>query len=675
MKQYNMKIKKELEKLAIDTIRTLSMDAVQAANSGHPGTPMAMAPITFTLYNQVMKFNPKNPGWMNRDRFILSAGHASMLIYASLHVAGFEVSLEDIKSFRQFGSLTPGHPEFGHTPGVETTTGPLGQGLATSVGFAIAQKWLADRYNKPGHKLIDYHIFSLAGDGCLMEGISYEAASLAGHLGLNNLTWIYDSNNITIEGNTSLAFSENVAKRFEAQGWHVLHVDDANNTEKMHQMLTKAKIAVDAPTLIIVKSHIAYGAPNKQDTHGAHGAPLGDDEIKETKKFYGWDPDKIFAVPAEVSQHARELAERGMKQNAEWENRFAAYQKEFPELATELLLIQNNELPDNWDAEMPVFEAGAKMSGRVASSKVLNVLAGKIPYMMGGSADLSPSTLTDIKAESSFERNNPGGRNLHFGIREHAMGAIANGMALSGLRAYASTFLVFSDYMRGSIRLSALMKLPVTYIFTHDSIGVGEDGPTHQPIEQVASLRAMPDLEVIRPTDANEVAVLWKHIAAQNQHPVALILSRQDLPVLDREAYASANGALKGAYVLMDSSQNPDVILIATGSEIQLALQAAEKLKVRNIQVRVVSMPSWELFDRQDESYRQSVLPYHIKARVAIEAGAPMGWHKYVGLDGAVIGMQTFGASGKLPQLLSAFGLTSDNIVETVHSLLKNLKS
>ena len=651
------------------------MDAVQAANSGHPGTPMAMAPVTFTLYNQVMKYNPKNPRWMNRDRFILSAGHASMLLYASLHVAGFDVSLEDIRSFRQLDSLTPGHPEFGHTPGVETTTGPLGQGLATSVGFAIAQKWLADRYNKPGHKLIDYHIFSLAGDGCLMEGISYEAASLAGHLGLNNLVWIYDSNNITIEGNTSLAFSENIAKRFEAQGWHVLQVDDANDTEKLHHMLTKAKNAVDAPTLIIVKSHIAYGAPNKQDTHGAHGAPLGDEEIRETKNFYGWDPDKKFFVPEEVSQYARENAERGMKQNAEWENRFAAYQKEFPELANELLLIQNNELPENWDNEIPVFEAGAKVSGRVASSKVLNVLAGNIPYMMGGSADLSPSTLTDIKTESSFKRNNRGGRNLHFGIREHAMGAIANGMALSSLRAYASTFLVFSDYMRPSIRLSALMKLPVTYIFTHDSIGVGEDGPTHQPIEQVASLRAMPNLEVIRPADANEVAVLWKHIAAQNQNPVALILSRQDLPVINREVYASANGALKGAYVLMDSSQNPDVILIATGSEIQIALQAAEKLKARNIQVRVVSMPSWELFDRQDESYRRSVLPDHIKARVAIEAGAHMGWHKYVGLDGAVIGMQTFGASGKLPQLLSAFGLTSDNIVDAAHSLLNNLKS
>ncbi|HHN48016.1 MAG TPA: transketolase [Bacteroidales bacterium] len=670
-----MKNKNELEKLAIDTIRTLSMDAVQAANSGHPGTPMAMAPVTFTLYNQVMKYNPKNPRWMNRDRFILSAGHASMLLYASLHVAGFDVSLEDIRSFRQLDSLTPGHPEFGHTPGVETTTGPLGQGLATSVGFAIAQKWLADRYNKPGHKLIDYHIFSLAGDGCLMEGISYEAASLAGHLGLNNLVWIYDSNNITIEGNTSLAFSENIAKRFEAQGWHVLQVDDANDTEKLHHMLTKAKNAVDAPTLIIVKSHIAYGAPNKQDTHGAHGAPLGDEEIRETKNFYGWDPDKKFFVPEEVSQYARENAERGMKQNAEWENRFAAYQKEFPELANELLLIQNNELPENWDNEIPVFEAGAKVSGRVASSKVLNVLAGNIPYMMGGSADLSPSTLTDIKTESSFKRNNRGGRNLHFGIREHAMGAIANGMALSSLRAYASTFLVFSDYMRPSIRLSALMKLPVTYIFTHDSIGVGEDGPTHQPIEQVASLRAMPNLEVIRPADANEVAVLWKHIAAQNQNPVALILSRQDLPVINREVYASANGALKGAYVLMDSSQNPDVILIATGSEIQIALQAAEKLKARNIQVRVVSMPSWELFDRQDESYRRSVLPDHIKARVAIEAGAHMGWHKYVGLDGAVIGMQTFGASGKLPQLLSAFGLTSDNIVDAAHSLLNNLKS
>ncbi|MBW6496999.1 MAG: transketolase [Bacteroidales bacterium] len=664
------KISKELEKRVIDTIRTLSMDAVQEANSGHPGTPMAMAPVTFTLYNRLMKFNPKNPTWMNRDRFILSAGHASMLLYATLHVTGYEVSLDEIKSFRQLHSATPGHPEYGHTPGVETTTGPLGQGLATSVGFAIAQKWLAERYNKPGFNLIDYHIYSLAGDGCMMEGISYEAASLAGHLGLNNLVWIYDSNNITIEGSTSLAFSENVARRFEAQGWNVLAVDDANDTEKLHQTLTKARNATDAPTLVIVKSHIAFGAPNKQDTHGAHGAPLGDEEIRETKKFYGWDPDKKFFVPNDVSQHALDIANRGLKQNAEWDELFAAYQKEYPQLASELIMIQNNELPEGWDAGLPVFEAGTKMSGRVASSKVLNILAGNIPFMMGGSADLSPSTLTDIKTESSFERNNPGGRNMHFGIREHAMGAIANGMALSGLRTYASTFLVFSDYMRGSIRLSALMKLPVTYVFTHDSIGVGEDGPTHQPIEQVASLRAIPNLEVIRPADANEVAVLWKHIAAQKQNPVALILSRQDLPVIDRDVYASANEALKGAYVLMDSSQNPDIILMATGSEIQLALQAAEKLKDRNIQVRVVSMPSWELFDRQDEAYRRSVLPHHVKARIAIEAGAHMGWHKYVGLDGAVIGMQSFGASGKLPQLLSAFGFTADNITETAQSLL-----
>lgn len=666
-------MKNNLDQLCINTIRTLSMDAVQAANSGHPGTPMALAPVAYTIYDKFMKFNPTNLDWINRDRFILSAGHASMLLYSTLYITGYDVTLDDIKTFRQLHSKCAGHPEYGHTPGVETTTGPLGQGVATSLGFAIAQKWLAARYNKQDFNLIDFKIFALAGDGCMMEGISGEAASLAGHLGLDNLIWFYDNNKITIEGNTNLAFSEDVATRFIAYGWNVQRVGDANDLQILARAIEIANKEKGRPSLIIVDSHIAFGAPTKQDTHGAHGSPLGEDEIKATKKFYGWDPEKKFFVPDEVKQYSQEIIKRGRKQNEEWNQLFAEYEKEYPELAAELKLIMNREMPKDWDCCIPKFEAGTKISGRAASSKVLNAIADHIPFMIGGSADLSPSTLTDIKSAKSFEKNNYSGRNLHFGIREHAMGSILNGISLSGLKTFGSTFLVFSDYARSSIRLSALMNLPVTYIFTHDSIGVGEDGPTHQPIEHVASLRAIPNLEVIRPADANEVAVLWKYIMESKNTPTALILSRQDLPVFDRTKYSSAEGALKGGYVLADSEGTPDVILIATGSEVQLAIEAYERLKEERIKARVVSMPNWNLYERQSPEYWESVLPSKVKARVAIEAGSTFGWRRFVGLhgDGEVLGMRTFGASGKINSLLEKFGLTVSSVVIAAITVIK----
>ncbi len=665
-----------LDQLCINTIRTLSMDAVQAANSGHPGTPMALAPVAYTIFDKFMKFNPQNPNWINRDKFILSAGHASMLLYGTLHITGYDVTLDDIKTFRQLHSKCAGHPEYGHTPGVETTTGPLGQGVATSVGFAIAQKWLAARYNKPNYNLIDYKIYAVAGDGCMMEGISGEAASIAGHLGLDNLVWFYDNNHITIEGNTSLAFSEDVAARFIAYGWNVQHVGDANDLETLNRAIIIANNEKGRPLLIIVDSHIAYGAPTKQDTHGAHGSPLGEDEIKATKKFYGWDPEKKFFVPNEVIEYSNRIIERGKKQNEDWNQLYSKYEINYPELAAELKLIMNREMPKDWDCCIPAFEAGTKISGRAASSKVLNAMADHIPFMIGGSADLSPSTLTDIKSAKSFEKNNYSGRNLHFGIREHAMGSILNGISLSGLKTFGSTFLVFSDYARSSIRLSALMNLPVTYIFTHDSIGVGEDGPTHQPIEHVASLRAIPNLEVIRPGDANEVAVMWKYIMDSKNTPTALILSRQDLPVFDRIKYSSAEGALKGGYILADSEGIPEVILIATGSEVQLAIDAYEELKKEKINARVVSMPNWNLYERQTPEYWESVLPSKVKARVAIEAGSTFGWRRFVGLhgDGEVLGMRTFGASGKINSLLEEFGLTVGSVVKTAKEIVKKNK-
>lgn len=661
-----------LEQLCINTIRTLSMDAVQKANSGHPGAPMALAPVAFVIYDRFMKFNPANPDWLNRDRFILSAGHASMLLYSTLHITGYDVTMEDIKNFRQLYGRCPGHPEYGHTPGVETTTGPLGQGAATSVGFAIAEKWLANYFNKPGYDLIDYKIFALAGDGCMMEGITAEAASLAGHLGLDNLVWLYDNNHITIEGKTSLAFSEDVAARFAAYGWNVQLVSEVNDLEMLDHAIQAADKEKGRPSLLIVDSHIAYGAPTKQDTPGAHGSPLGEDEIKAAKKFYGWDPENKFFVPAAVQEYSRQIMARGKRQNNEWDGLFAKYEKEYPEFAALLKLMQKREIPEGWDCSIPQFASGTKISGRAASEKVLNAIAEHIPFMIGGSADLSTSTLTTIKNSSGFQKDNRGGRNLHFGIREHAMGAIANGISLSGLRTFVSTFFVFSDYARPAIRLSALMKLPVTYIFTHDSIGVGEDGPTHQPIEHLASLRAMPNLEVIRPADANEVAVLWKYIMESRDTPTALILSRQDLPVFDRTKYAPAKGALKGGYVLADSNGIPDIIFIATGSEVQLAIEAYEELKKEGIKTRVVSMPNWDLYARQSHEYREEVLPSKIKARIAIEAGSTFGWSRFIGLheDGQVLGMKAFGTSGKPDSLFEEFGLTVNALVKTAKSML-----
>lgn len=633
---------------------------------------MALAPVAFVIYDRFMKFNPANPDWLNRDRFILSAGHASMLLYSTLHITGYDVTMEDIKNFRQLYGRCPGHPEYGHTPGVETTTGPLGQGAATSVGFAIAEKWLANYFNKPGYDLIDYKIFALAGDGCMMEGITAEVASLAGHLGLDNLVWLYDNNHITIEGKTSLAFSEDVAARFAAYGWNVQLVSDVNDLEMLGHAIQAADKEKGRPSLLIVDSHIAYGAPTKQDTPGAHGSPLGEDEIKAAKKFYGWDPENKFFVPAAVQEYSRQIMARGKRQNNEWDGLFAKYEKEYPEFAALLKLMQKREIPEGWDCSIPQFASGTKISGRAASEKVLNAIAEHIPFMIGGSADLSTSTLTTIKNSSGFQKDNRGGRNLHFGIREHAMGAIANGISLSGLRTFVSTFFVFSDYARPAIRLSALMKLPVTYIFTHDSIGVGEDGPTHQPIEHLASLRAMPNLEVIRPADANEVAVLWKYIMESRDTPTALILSRQDLPVFDRTKYAPAKGALKGGYVLADSNGIPDIIFIATGSEVQLAIEAYEELKKEGIKTRVVSMPNWDLYARQSHEYREEVLPSKIKARIAIEAGSTFGWSRFIGLheDGQVLGMKAFGASGKPDSLFEEFGLTVNALVKAAKSML-----
>jgi transketolase len=658
-----MKTDGKLATNIINTIRTLSMDAVQKANSGHPGTPMALAPVAFTIYDAFLRFNPENPLWPNRDRFVLSAGHASMLIYSLLHVMGYDVSLEDIRNFRQLHSNTAGHPEYGMTPGVEMTTGPLGQGVGTSVGMAIAEKWLKGYFNRPDFDIMDYNIFAVASDGCIMEGISHEAASIAGHLGLDNLIWIYDNNQITIEGSTDLAFSEDVRNRFEAYQWHVQHVDDANDTDALGKSIRTAIAEKEKPSLIIVDSHIAWGAPNKQDTADAHGAPLGEDEIRATKSFYGWDPDKSFYVPEDVMQYSRKMIQKGRQLEQNWNMKFEEYEAKHPDLAHHFRQIQNGELPGDWDDALPAFPADEKgMATRQSNGKILNAVAEAVPWLLGGSADLEPSNKSRIAASKDFSTTDAG-RNFHFGVREHAMGAIVNGMALSGLRSYGATFFVFSDYMRPAIRLAALMELPVIYIYTHDSIGLGEDGPTHQPVEHLASLRAMPNLDVIRPADANELSVLWKHVMESTHRPSALVLTRQGVPTLDRRVYASAELALKGAYVLFDSAEDPDVILIGTGSELHLCIKAAEELALKNIKCRVVSMPCQELFDRQPESYKREVLPEHVRARVALEAGSEFGWDKYVGDNGIVIGMHSFGESAPYKQLYDMYGITVENIV------------
>ncbi|MBV1838089.1 transketolase [Acetobacter estunensis] len=671
----------DMDRTCIDTIRTLSMDAVQKANSGHPGTAMALAPVAYTIWQDVLNYDPANPLWPARDRFVLSVGHASMLLYSLICLSGIRdvkdgkvmnapsLTVEDLEQFRQFGSKTPGHPEYHHTAGVETTTGPLGQGCGNSVGMAIAEKWLAARFNKPGFKLFDHHVYTLCGDGDMMEGVSSEAASTAGHLKLGNLIWLYDANQISIEGSTDIAFTENVGKRFEAYGWQVLTLEDANDTTVLKKLLAEAKAETQKPTMIVVHSVIAWGAPHKAGTAAAHGEPLGVDEIRETKRAYGWPEDRSFYVPEGVMAHFQQgLGARGAAASKAWNDLFAAYRKEYPDLAAELDLILSGKLPEGWDADIPSYPADAKgIATRASSGEVENAVAKNLPWLIGGSADLAPSTKTLIKNGGAFQPEGWGGsyagRNFHFGVREHAMGAIVNGMALSGVRPYGAGFLIFSDYMKAPIRLSALMKLPSIFIFTHDSIGVGEDGPTHQPIEQLVQLRATPGVVTIRPGDANEVAEAWRTLIPFRDRPAVLALSRQNLPTLDRSKYASAAGLAKGAYVLADSGKTPAVILIATGSELSLAVEAYEKLTAEGVAARVVSMPSWELFEEQPQSYRDEVLPPSVTARVAVEAASPIGWHRYVGLTGEVVCMHGFGASAPASALMKAFGFTVENVL------------
>ncbi|MDE3151067.1 MAG: transketolase [Gemmatimonadota bacterium] len=683
-----MPLPTDIDQLSIATIRTLCIDAVQQANSGHPGTPMAMAPAAYALWQHVLRFDPDDPIWPNRDRFVLSMGHASTLLYSLLHLTGTKavnsdyerlgrvaVSLEDLERFRQLDSRCPGHPEYRWTSGVETTTGPLGQGVATSVGMAIGARWMAARFNRPGFDLIDYDVYAMAGDGCMMEGVSGEAASLAGHLALANLCWIYDNNRITIEGRTSLAFSEDVATRFIAYGWNVTRVGDANDLEMLSRALVTFRRTTGRPTLIIVDSHIGFGSPNKQDSHAAHGEPLGPDEVRLTKRAYGWPEDARFLVPDEVRAHfARSIGARGARQHAEWTAQFTRYRAQYPDLADQFDRMQRRLLPQGWDRDIPAFAADATgISGRDASARVLNAIAPNFPWLVGGSADLAPSTKTRLTFDGADDLSaaDPGGRNIHFGVREHAMGSVLNGLALSKLRAFGSQFLIFSDYSRPTLRLSALMELPVIYIYTHDSIGVGEDGPTHQPVEHLASLRAIPGLRVFRPADANEVAAAWRSIVPLRHVPVALVLSRQALPTLDRSRYGSADGVARGAYVLAESTGHPpQVLLLGTGSEVPLCLAAHERLLAEGIRSRVVSMPCWELFEEQDQEYRDSVLPPEITARVAVEQAATFGWERYAGTSGRVIGMRSFGASAPLKALLTRFGFTVDAVVTAAKEML-----
>ena len=684
------------DRLAIDTIRTLAMDAVQKAKSGHPGTPMALAPVGYTLWKDFLRSDPDVPDWPNRDRFVLSVGHASMLLYALLHLAEVKeidadgkptgqpaVSLADIEQFRQMGSKTPGHPEYRMTTGVETTTGPLGQGCGNSVGMAIAEKALAARFNKDGFTLFDHSVYVFAGDGDMMEGVSQEAASLAGHLQLDNLCWVYDSNHITIEGRTELAFTEDVAKRFEAYGWHVIRLDDANDTAAFGRAIEEFRSVTDKPTFIQLRSIIGYGSPIA-GTQKAHSDPMGEDVIAETKRAYDWPEDKQFYVPDGARDSlAGPMRERGRKLREEWEATFVRYRERYPDLAEEFERARVGQLPDGWDAEVPTFPADPKgMASREASGKVLNAIAPHLPLLIGGAADLAPSTKTDLKGDlsASFEPGSYGGRNLHFGVREHAMGAAANGMALSYLKAYTGTFMVFSDYMRPPIRLAAIMELPVVFVFTHDSIGVGEDGPTHQPIEQLGALRAVPGLDVIRPGDANETAEAWKIALEKTHEPTLLALSRQAIPTIDRTRYASAQGVRRGGYILADGGADggegtPEIILIGTGSEMPLAVAAYEKLVADGVGARVVSLPSWHLFEQQDQAWRESVLPPAVTARLAIEQGGELGWDRYVGLKGRTITMSTFGASAPLAKLQEKFGFTLDNVVKVARELIAENKS
>ena len=677
-----------LEQLSINTMRTLAIDAVQAANSGHPGTPMALAPCVYTLWNRVLRFDPRDPLWPNRDRFVLSNGHASMLLWSILHLSGVRavnaqyetlgkpaVTLDDIKHFRQWGSKAPGHPEYHLVSGVETTTGPLGQGIATSVGMAVAGKFLAARYNRPGFDIFDHRIYAVCGDGCLMEGVGAEAASLAGHLALDNLCWIYDNNHITIEGSTAITFTEDVMARFRAYQWNVLHVADANDVDGIEATLRSAGETHGRPTLIVLDSHIGYGAPHKQDSAEAHGEPLGDEEVKAAKRSYGWPQDAQFLVPQGVREHFEAgIGARGAAANRAWRGQLERYRARHPALAVELDQMQRRELPHGWDADLPFFQADAKgVAGRDVAGAVLNAIAPRVPWLLGGSADLGPSNRTTLKfpGAGDFQAGTRGGRNLHFGIREHAMAALVNGMTLSRLRAFGATFFIFSDYARPAIRLSALMELPTLFIFTHDAMGDGEDGPTHQPVEQLASLRAIPGLTVLRPGDANEVVEAFRHVMQLRHRPALIALSRQALPTLDRRRYAPADGVSRGAYVLADAPGSaPEVILIATGSELSLAISAHEGLLAEGVRSRVVSMPSWDLFEQQPCAYREQVLPPSVTARIAIEQASAFGWERYVGSRGQIIGMHTFGASAPLQELDRRFGFEPESVIAAAKSLL-----
>jgi transketolase len=678
----------ELDQLAITTIRTLSIDAVQQAKSGHPGTPMALAPLVYVLWNRVMRFDPKDPIWPNRDRFVLSNGHASMLLWSLLFLTGTtavnadyerlgspSVTLDDIRRFRQLESKAPGHPEYHWVSGVETTTGPLGQGIATSVGMAIARRWLADRYNRAGFDIFDYDIYAVCGDGCMMEGVGAEAASLAGHLGLDDLCWIYDNNHITIEGNTRITFTEDVAARFLGYRWNVLRVGDANDLERIEDALAIFRKTKGRPTLIILDSHIGYGSPHKIDTAAAHGEPLGEEEVRLTKRAYGWPEDAKFLVPDEVPRRFDAgIGTRGAVARRRWQTLLAAYREQFPELATEIDQMQRRDLPTGWDRNLPSFPADPKgLAGRDASGRVLNVLAQNIPWLLGGSADLGPSnkTLLTFPEAGDFEAATPRGRNLHFGTREHAMAAIVNGLVLSKLRAFGATFFIFSDYARPAIRLSALMELPAIWVFTHDAMGDGEDGPTHQPVEQLVSMRAIPGLVVLRPADANEVVEAYRYILALHHQPAMIALSRQSLPTFDRRKYASAAGVARGAYIMADAPGGaPEIILIASGSEVSLVVDAHEKLTSDGIRCRVVSMPSWDIFEHQPQSYREEVLPPRVTARIAVEQGSVLGWDRYVGAGGRIVGMKTFGASAPLKELQRKFGFEPERVVATAMELL-----
>ncbi len=674
--------------LAINTIRTLAMDAVQAANSGHPGTPMALAPVAYCLWQRYLRFDPKDCIWPNRDRFVLSNGHASMLLYSLLHLTGVQavnekyesvgepsVTLDDIKKFRQLESKCPGHPEYRWTSGIETTTGPLGQGVSNSVGMAIGSRWMSSYFNRPGFDMIDYNVYAICGDGDMMEGVSSEAASIAGHLKLSNLCWIYDNNHITIEGSTDLAFTEDIASRFLGYGWNVLRVGDANDLHLLSEAFETFHKTSDRPTFIIVDSHIGWGSPHKQGTSAAHGEPLGEEEIRLTKKNYGWPEDAKFLVPDEVQETFNKgIGKRGRTLREGWMEQFDRYKQEYPELADHLYKMQHRQLPDGFDQDFKPYPADpVGMATRTSNGEVLNVLAKNYPWLMGGAADLAPSTKTHLKFEGAgdFEPGSYNGRNFHFGIREHAMASILNGLSLSKVRPFGAGFFIFSDYCRPSIRLSALMEIPVVYLFTHDSIGVGEDGPTHQPVEQLASLRAIPGLTTIRPCDANEVLEAWKHIAEQKHEPVVMVLTRQNVPTLDRTKYGSAEGLHKGAYVLADCEGTPELIFIGTGSEVSLCLNAYEELTKEGVKCRVVSMPSWELFEKQDENYRNSVLPPNVTARISVEQASTFGWERYVGLQGRSIGMHTFGASAPLKELLKKYGFTPENLVKEAKDLLQ----